>query len=242
MNKIFDSIIRFLNGIEDSAINTLSIIVPWFVPVIPAYLTFRHSEINLQFPAWVAWTAAFVVEVLGLASMRTAVSFYEHNKRYSRDEKKAPFTVTVLIYAFYLSVVLVVNVLLDIQNGVVWWNVLAIGLFSLLSVPAAALISVRAQHTELLRDLERNRSERRQARSESSQKVSESYRERSETLPKDWRNLRPTLSDVDIANLANLTTDDVKAFSKRYQVEEKTIYNWRKRARIELENGGKENE
>lgn len=242
MNRLFESIISFFNGIEDSLINTLSIVVPWFVPVIPAYLTFRHSEINLQFPVWVAWTAAFVVEVLGLASMRTAVTFYEHNRRYSKDVKKAPFNVAILIYAFYLAVVLVVNVLLDWKNGVVWWNVLAIGLFSLLSVPAAALISVRAQHTELLRQLDRERSERRQIRSESRRKVSEStgkvsetYRNTGETLPKDWRKLRPTLSDQEVSNLAILNTEQVKELSQRYGVEEKTVYNWRMYAKRELE-------
>lgn len=241
MNRAFDSITKFLNGTEDSLINTLSIIVPWFVPVIPAYLTFHHSEINLQFPAWVAWTTAFVVEVLGLASMRTAVSFYEHNRRYSKSENKAPFKVTFLIYAFYLAVVLVVNVLLDWKNGVVWWNVLAIALFSLLSVPAAALISIRAQHSELLRELEKNRSERREKRSESSRKVSESFRntsEGSETLPKDWRKLRPVLSETEVANLASLDTAGVKELSHRYQVEEKTIYNWRLYARKELSRKG----
>lgn len=238
MNRAFDSITKFLNGTEDSLINTLSIIVPWFVPVIPAYLTFRHSEINLQFPVWVAWTAAFVVEVLGLASMRTAVSFYEHNKHYTKQENKSPFRVALSIYSSYLLVVLVVNVLLDWQNGVVWWNVLAIGLFSLLSVPAAALISVRAQHTELLRELDRNRSERKERRSESFRKVSESSRQFSENFPKDWRKLRPTLSETDVANFASLDTEGVKELSRRYQVEEKTVYNWRLYARKELDRKG----
>lgn len=242
MNRLFDSVTRFLNGIEDSLINTLSIIVPWFVPVIPAYLTFRHSEVNLQFPVWVAWTAAFVVEVLGLASMRTAVSFYEHNRRYAKSDKKAPVRLTFGIYAFYLSVVLVVNVLIDLQNGVVWWNVLAIGLFSLLSVPAGALISIRAQHTELLRELEKNRSERRQNRSENLQKDSESSPKVSGNFPKDWRTLRPTLTDVDLANLASLTTEDVKDFSRKFQVDERTVYNWKIRAKREVESTEKRKE
>lgn len=161
MNKLFDFITRFLNGIEDSFINVVSIIVPWFVPIIPAYLTYYHSTTNLKFPWWVAWTAAFVVEVLGLASMRTSISFYEHNRRYSNELRQAPFGLAFSTYVFYLFVVLTVNVLLDVQNGVAWVNVLAVGLFSLLSVPAGVLISVRAQHTELVRDIERAKAERR---------------------------------------------------------------------------------
>lgn len=234
MNRVFEAITHFLNGIEDSAINALSAVVPWFVPIIPAYLTFYHTSTDLQFPTWVAWTSAFVVEVLGLASMRTAVKFYEHNKHYTAEERKAPTRITILVYAFYLSVVLVVNVLLDIKNGVVWWNVLAVGLFSLLSVPAAMLISVRAQHAELLQKIDTDRSERRAARSESSQKVSETYRKTAETLPKDWRKLRPTLSETEVANLAALNTEQVKELSQRYGVEEKTVYNWRTYARREI--------
>lgn len=238
MNRVFESITRFFNGIEDSAINALSAVVPWFVPVIPAYLTFYHTTTDLKFPTWVAWTTAFVVEVLGLASMRTAVKFYEHNKHYTSDERKAPIRITILIYTCYLVVVLVVNVLLDIKNGVVWWNVLAVGLFSLLSVPAAMLISVRAQHAELLQKIYTERSERRAARSEGSQKLSETYRkteERSETLPKDWRKLRPTLSETEVANIAALNTEGVKELSRRYGVEEKTIYNWRTYAKREVD-------
>lgn len=160
MNKFFDLITGLLNGFEDSAINTVSAIVPWFVPIIPAYLTYWHSSNDLGFPGWVGWTAACVVEFLGLASMRTSVSFYEHNRRYSAEVKKAPFWITVLTYLFYLAVVLTVNVLLDLQNGVQWQRVLAIGLFSMLSVPSAVLISVRAQHTELLRELAQNKAKR----------------------------------------------------------------------------------
>lgn len=239
MSRLFESITRFLNGIEDSFVNALSAVVPWFVPIIPAYLTFYHTYTDLRFPPWVAWTTAFVVEVLGLASMRTTVKFYEHNRHYTSEERKAPTKITLLIYTSYLTVVLVVNVLLDIKNGVVWWNVLAVGLFSLLSVPAAMLISVRAQHAELLQKIDTERSERRAARSESSQKVSESYRNNPETLPKDWRKLRPTLSETDVANLAALTTDQVKQLSLQHGVEEKTVYNWRKYAIREMEGENK---
>lgn len=158
MKNFFEWINSTLNSFEDSAINTVSIIVPWFVPIIPAYLTYWHTTNDLQFPSWVGWTAAFVAEFLGLAAMRTSVSFYEHNKRYSSDQRKAPFWTALLTYVFYLVVVLVVNVLLDLQNGVQWGKVLAIGLFSLLSVPAGVLISVRAQHTELLRSISKHKS------------------------------------------------------------------------------------
>lgn len=155
--NIFEKISNVVNSAEDSIINLLTVIAPWLVPVIPAFLTYWHTNRDLGFPAWVAWTSAIVVEVLGLASMRTSISFFEHNKRYSKDTNKAPFWLAVSTYVFYLLVILAVNVLLDITNNIKWTNILAIALFSLLSVPAGLLISVRAQHSELLREIAERR-------------------------------------------------------------------------------------
>ncbi len=59
----------------------------------------------------------------------------------------------------------------------------------------------------------------------------------SENLPKDWRKLRPTLSDADVASLARLNTEQVKELSRHYGVDEKTVYNWRAYAKRELEKG-----
>jgi hypothetical protein len=165
--NIFEKISDIVNGIEDSVINLLCVLAPWFVPVIPAYLTYSHTIDELSFPFWVAWTAAFVVEVLGLASMRTSISFFEHNKRYSKDTNRAPVGLSISTYIFYLFVILTVNVLLDLTKGVSWINVLAIGLFSLLSVPAGLLIAIRTQHMELLKLLSEQRSFRRSSKSSS---------------------------------------------------------------------------
>lgn len=171
MNK-FDKITNAVNEAENSFVNFLSALAPWGVPIIPAYLTYWHTNVDLKFPSWVAWTAAFVVEVLGLASMRTAIRFWEHNKRYTKDSNRAPVGLAISTYLFYLIVILTVNVILDIQKGVIWINVLAIGLFSLLSLPAGLLIAIRAQHSELLEALSEARTSR------ASSRIS------SETLPK----------------------------------------------------------
>jgi hypothetical protein len=56
----------------------------------------------------------------------------------------------------------------------------------------------------------------------------------SENFPKDWRKLRPGLTESDVANLANLSADQVKAVAKKYGVEERTVSNWRNYARKEL--------
>ena len=150
----------------------------------------------MGFEIWVAWTAAFVTEVLGITSVSTAIRFYRHNAIYAAQaaanasqpaaqdvkknkvkvnaaaakknknaKNKAPFGLAVFTYAFYLAIVLSVNVLLLIESqsktsAVIW----AIGLFSMLSVPSGILISIRSQFGEMLEEKKEQQEARRAAR------------------------------------------------------------------------------
>ena len=151
LGKLFDKISGIINSMERAFIDLLSALVPYAVPIIPAYLTYYHTLDAMNFPEWVAKTTAFVVEVLGIASVSTAIRFYENNKRYKDKSRHAPFWLALFTYVFYLTVVLVVNVLLEVdaaqRRPVIIW---AIALFSLLSVPSGVLISIRSQFTEML--------------------------------------------------------------------------------------------
>jgi hypothetical protein len=70
--------------------------------------------------------------------------------------------------------------------------------------------------------------------SETSQKVSENEGEKKENFPKDWRKLRPTLSDEDVKKVANLTSAQILELAKRHHVDARTVTNWRTYARKEL--------
>jgi len=149
----FRVVSNILNGAERSMLDFVSIIIPWMVPVIPAYLTFFHTVDPgmMNFPPWVAWTAAFVVEALGLVSVATAIRFWYYNVRYKDVKKHAPFRLAVAVYVVYIVIVIVVNVILEIVSGArSGWIITAIALFSLLSFPSGVLISIRAQFGEML--------------------------------------------------------------------------------------------
>lgn len=151
--RLFGAISNTINGMEKSFLDLLSAIVPYFVPIIPAYLTYYHTRDQMDFPNNVAYTAAFVVEVLGITSVSTAIRFYRHNLRYKDVKNRAPFWLAVATYAFYLAIVLLVNVILEIVAGKRdGWVILSIGLFSLLSVPSGVLISIRTQFAEMLEE------------------------------------------------------------------------------------------
>jgi hypothetical protein len=151
IKAIFNFLSHLLNDAEKSMLDFISVFVPWAVPIIPAYLTFYHTIEIMNFPEWVGWIAAFVVESLGLVSVATTVRFYYNNIRYKDQKEKAPFWMAFGVYLFYLIIVMVVNVLLEVKAGTRDETViLAIALFSLLSFPSGVLISIRVQYSEML--------------------------------------------------------------------------------------------
>jgi positive regulator of sigma E activity len=153
MKTIFRFLADMLNGAERSILDLLSAIVPYAVPVIPAYLTYYHTQDMMGFPSWVAMTAAFVVEALGMTSVSTAIRFWRNNQRYTSAQNKAPFKLAILVYAFYIVIVLSVNVILEMVAGTRGgWIILSIALFTMLSFPSGVLISIRAQYSEMLED------------------------------------------------------------------------------------------
>ena len=165
LGSIFQAIADILNGAERSFLDLLSVIVPYAVPVIPAYLTYYHTRDEMSFPHWVAITAAFVVEVLGITAVSTAIRFWKNNQLYKSEKERAPFWLAVGVYVFYIVIVLSVNVILEIVSGVrSGWVIFSIGLFSLLSFPSGVLISIRAQYTEMLEDRTERKEEQRTKR------------------------------------------------------------------------------
>ena len=167
LDRFFRGLSNLINGAERSFLDALSAIVPYFVPVIPAYLTYFHTQDLMGFPSQVAFTAAFVVEVLGITAIATAIRFWRYNMRYKDVTKKAPFTLAIGVYVFYLLVVIMVNVILEVEDGSRNNTIiLAIALFSLLSVPSGVLISIRSQFGEMLEDRQNQRVARHAPRTE----------------------------------------------------------------------------
>lgn len=173
MRWFFSFLADVLNNAERAIVDFISAFVPYAVPIIPAYLTFYHTRDMMDFPSWVAWTAAFVVEALGLASVTTVVRFYLHNKKYKSEQNKAPFWLAFSVYIVYIVVVIVVNVILEIVSGHRGgWIITAIALFSLLSFPSGVLISIRTQYREMLEEKAERKAQQQPKQKESkAQKV-----------------------------------------------------------------------
>lgn len=123
---------------ERTLIDNVAATVPWLAPISPAYMAWHNAVTLLDWPEWVAWMVAAAIEGLGLSVISTAFQLWR--------DKRNTFWVAVVTTVFYLSVVITVNVLLEL--GFPAW--IAKALLSLLSVPAAVTIALRSQNAQIV--------------------------------------------------------------------------------------------
>lgn len=185
--NIFDRIVRFLDSTEVSFVTLLAKIIPLLVPIIPAYVGYKHvtnTESGLGFDPLFGWVYGAVIEGLGYSAIYKAVQFWENNRKETKEENQAPLFGAIIIYVVYLVVTLAVNVMLDYQAGVESYKVIALGLISLLSVPAGLLMSISAVHTERKTERERAQQEAREERKAArEQRKAEEEQRRSQNNP-----------------------------------------------------------
>lgn len=258
--KFFDRQREIIEAAETPFAKLAIFILPILSPIVPASLTglhlyklfleiftFKYAD---QISATLAVIVALVLEMLGYVG---AISFIQAVFRFVKTWNRLyllPAMLNGIAYCFYLVLMFLVNYMLgsyfrtpDIINTIV-------GLLSFVTVPTGLLAANHLSQKEIKEDEKEIRKENRDERLEKARiragKVSESsvtYRkdveevtESSENLPKDWRKLKPLLSTKDIETLANLSAEGVKKFSEKYKVDERTVINWRKYAREDLEN------
>lgn len=199
---------------------------------------------------------AIVLEMLGYVG---AISFIQSLFQWVKTKNSLyalPTTLNFLAYAFYLTLMFFVNYALgqyfltpEIINIIV-------GILSFVTVPTGLLAANYLSQKELKLEEKEERSERRNERLEKYKikhgakvdklpessvtyqkdvtKVSQVSESSNESFPKDWRKLRKVLSEKDLRDLANLSADGIRQVSVKYQVDERTVINWRLNARKEL--------
>lgn len=235
-SDFFDKLNDWIRDTENSIVNFLSAFAPWLAPIIPAYMTYQHASGTLHFPVYVAVPAALVVEILGFSAVSTYLAFWFYNRRNRAETKKAPLVLVVIAFGFYLALIVFSNVLLDSFPGERWAEITVRALFTLQTIPAAMLVSVRTQHRELLSEISKEKTERRETSgnlSESKQKDDYGLSETFRNFPKekDWRTIEPMLTYEQKTELAKLSPKQVQALAKRNGVTEKSVTNWRSNAR-----------
>lgn len=163
--NVFDKINEWIRGTEGSFVNLISAIAPWGAPAPVAYMTYEHCVNALHFPVLIAIITALVVEALGISSISTALSFWAHNKKFTDSKNQSPLWLAIGTFAFYIVLVLSLNVVLDAEQlsrvpnlalgeyAVTGGMILGRALLSLLSIPAGVLLATRAEQTELINNI-----------------------------------------------------------------------------------------
>lgn len=129
---------------EEKLIDNVARIVPWFAPLIPASFAYHNSVKVLQLAKIEAFLVAFVVELLGLATVHTFFSLAESMKTAKENKPKHETVIMGFMAVFYLAIVVTVNILLDLEH--IWQIIAARALLSLISIPAAVTLSIRNLH------------------------------------------------------------------------------------------------
>lgn len=185
--NLFDRLNEWVNDVEGSIVNFLTAFAPWLAPLAPAYMTYQHMVSFLQFPVVLAFCLALLVEVLGFGSVSTFLDFYFHNRKEKAGLKKAPTWTVVISFSFYLGLIVVSNVVVDVAKNFgnpeqLQWAVISVrALLTLQTIPAAIIVGVRTGHRSLLREIKKEKTERSEQvsnKAERSRTVHEQDRER----------------------------------------------------------------
>lgn len=215
-DNFFDRLNLWIRETEGSIVNFLSAFAPWLTPIIPAYMTFQHAQNTLGFPLWIAATSALVVEILGFSSVSTLLAFWFYNRRNSAESKKAPIFLVVIAFSFYLSLVVFSNVLLDSFPGSAWAENAVRAFFTLQTIPAALLVSVRTQHRALLKEIAREKEEKEKYK-EQDGRTSRSARPVPELIQKHSKMGRPSIHQSKVFSYLDehySKTGEVASFSE----------------------------
>lgn len=139
-----------MNHFEHKIVNFIAAVSPWSAPAIPTYFTIHNALTYLLYGTssdrWFVWILAIALEFVGLAAVHTVLEFWTWNKRHVGNGEQAPVAVAIISAVVYITIVLVVNVALELYPASRYAPIFARGTLSLLSIPAALIVGIRAQH------------------------------------------------------------------------------------------------
>lgn len=165
----------------DKAIGKLLGLAPWLTPLSTMQITITNMITRLGFWPPVAWATGLSIEILGMATLHTALAYYQHNRRYSDVKNKMPLFVPVLAFCLYLVLVIAIVIALELpladEAVKAWINLAVKGLLALLSIPAGLVIVARELQRETVEKLARKPKQAAQnepPKKETSEQVAES--------------------------------------------------------------------
>jgi hypothetical protein len=139
---------------EESLIDKLAKVAPWITPTLPASFTYHNLENVMKLSTAEAVVGALVVEIFGLVVIHTTNQFHQSNQEYGSREtyNKQPVGLMVGMSLFYVSSVIIINLLLDLSRPPM--EIAARALLTLISIPAAVVLTARYSFQREMRKIE----------------------------------------------------------------------------------------
>lgn len=222
---------------------------------------FRISELReISFilsilPGFASIMSGIVLEMLGYVGAIFSVRAIFRWIKEKTEEYLVPAALNLIAYMFYLVSMWLINVALGNYFGSPEIVTQVVGLLAFITVPTSLLVANHLAMKELEERDERLRKQKQEFRLEKlkiersggldgfggTRKVSGKFPEHLRKFQKivesfqkvsgDWRKLYPELSVEDLNCLATMSPSEILALSNYLGVTDKTITNWRIRAR-----------
>lgn len=224
----------WLDNVERTAVDVISVFAPWLGPIPSAYLVGDACINNLQWHIVVAVIAALSVESIGVVSVVTSLRAYEWNATKNKTDPAAPFLLSLFLVIFYLVVTVGLVVLLNVIPALATW---APAVFPLLAVVGAVNIAIKnGQQRRELAKADKKQGRKRQPKVKlpptPARKERQEERQLAGNLPSDWRKL----SDNDRYEFAHATREERDRMMP--EVAERTRRLWHERGdEIAAQNG-----
>ena len=254
------NIFVYIREVVEEADRPLSFVIiallPLLAPAVPAFVTANSLQLYMDFdPFWGVFTG-IVFEgagYVGMISLVGAIMRYvkeENNKRISLPVKVAGWA-----YGLYLFALISVNIILEVANGVPLTRVLVVACLTVgLSVSASLLNGQRIYERDN-KDIEEKRYQDQRADKMEKYRIKHGAKNvqnvqgsgpqltsarqfNAEVLHNadnagDWRKARKKMQLDTVRMIANA---DIDWIMQKYNLRERAAYNWKNRAKREIEN------
>jgi len=143
-----------INWLEKFIVENVVRLSPWLAPIPTAYLVGKATFENLDWAGWVSVAAALSIELLGVATTKTAIELYEYNKSKRKSDPVASLNLSIATVVTYFVAVVVLTVLLEIMPEL---RVFTAIVFPFVSLTGMSVIGLRIGHRERLLLVEKSK-------------------------------------------------------------------------------------
>ena len=163
LNRVESFLRTSIGTIENMVIDFISELVPWLAPLPSAALVSRAVITYLGFGTIMGVVSAIIIEFLGLTSISTSLTIWNYNENRRKQDKPAPFFLSLGLVGFYLVSTIGLTVFLDTFPTLAHF---APALFPFLALVGGLNLVLKMDHRNRLKRLSDEKAERHDRRQE----------------------------------------------------------------------------